>query len=182
MEKNKVQILMIPGYGNSGPKHWQTLWENENSNFSRVNQSSWDKPNKTEWVNSLQQVILSLHSPIILVGHSLGCLTIVYWASIFQNKNVMAALLVAPADAEKEGFLDGVEGFAPIPLIKLPFESILVASTSDDYLEIERAKEFADNWGSEFVNIGDCGHINTDSGHGEWNFGKDLLKKLIDKA
>jgi predicted alpha/beta hydrolase family esterase len=41
---------------------------------------------------------------------------------------------------------------------------------------LERARQFAEVWGSEFVNIGAAGHINTASGYGEWPEGLALLQ------
>ena len=50
--------------------------------------------------------------------------------------------------------------------------------TNDIWVSLERAKYFAENWGSEFINIGDAGHINTTSGHTNWEEGLTILKKL----
>jgi predicted alpha/beta hydrolase family esterase len=58
------------------------------------------------------------------------------------------------------------------------FKTIVVASTNDPWVSIERAAFFAEKWGSEFINIGDAGHINAMSGHYQWQEGMDLLKKI----
>jgi predicted alpha/beta hydrolase family esterase len=34
-------------------------------------------------------------------------------------------------------------------------------------------------WGSSFVDIDQAGHINADSGHGEWNEGYTLLQQFM---
>ena len=39
----------------------------------------------------------------------------------------------------------------------------------------QRARAFADAWGSRFVEIGAAGHINGDSGFGEWPEGEQML-------
>ena len=65
-----------------------------------------------------------------------------------------------------------------IPLDKLPFKSVVAASENDEYVSLERARQFADAWGSEFINVGAKGHINANSGFGEWNEGLELFKKL----
>jgi len=43
---------------------------------------------------------------------------------------------------------------------------------------LTRAKQFADAWGSKFINVGAKGHINFGAGFGEWNEGLEFLKKL----
>jgi predicted alpha/beta hydrolase family esterase len=70
------------------------------------------------------------------------------------------------------------KGFSPIPLDKLNFKSIVVASSNDIWVSLDRAKYFAEIWGSEFINIGDASHINTSSGHTNWEEGLTILKKL----
>jgi len=170
-------ILTLPGIGGSGPQHWQSLWEKEHG-FTRIEQAEWETPFRDEWVANIQKA-LKKHDPkkVILVGHSAVCSAIAKWAERYQTK-IKAALLVAPADPEAQTFPHGVTGFAPMPLLKLPFRSIVVASSNDFYATVKRAKYFADAWGSEFIDIGEAGHINVASGYGQWDEGLEILKRL----
>jgi len=61
----------------------------------------------------------------------------------------------------------------------LPFPSLVVASSEDPYIALERAEYFARCWGSELVNIGPAGHINAASGYGKWAEGVELLKGMV---
>ncbi|WP_295667512.1 alpha/beta hydrolase [uncultured Mucilaginibacter sp.] len=170
-------ILTIPGLGGSGPQHWQSIWE-KRYNFTRVEQNDWDTPACSDWIEGINDAVKAHDTAdIILVGHSLACVTIAYWAKKF-NVKIKGALLVAPADSEAETFPPEASGFSPVPLFKLPFPSIVVASNNDFYVTTESAKQFADSWGSEFINVGSAGHINVSSGYGEWDFGLELLKRL----
>ncbi|WP_370580069.1 RBBP9/YdeN family alpha/beta hydrolase [Mucilaginibacter sp. FT3.2] len=170
-------ILIVPGLGNSGPEHWQSIWEKQ-FGFTRVEQQDWDTPVCADWINTLQQYIADRNpTEIILVGHSLACSTIAYWAKEF-NVAIKGALLVGPSDTEADSYPTGTTGFAPVPLNKLPFKSIVVASTDDFYVRYNRAQLFADAWGSKLVNIGAAGHINASSNLGEWQAGIELLKEL----
>lgn len=170
-------ILIIPGLGNSGPQHWQSIWQNK-FNFTRVQQQDWDNPVCSDWIENINAEI-SKHEPanIILVGHSLACTTIAYWALKYKIK-IKGALLVAPSDTEADTYPPGTTGFTPVPLLPLPFKTIVVASTNDFYVTFDRAKQFANSWGSELINIGDAGHINVSSGFGEWEHGLSLLEQL----
>jgi uncharacterized protein len=86
---------------------------------------------------------------------------------------------VAPADVDMLALvLDTVATFVPVPLEPLPFASIVVAGSNDPYVSVERAQTFARAWGSRFVVIDGAGHLNTDSGHGEWPEGRRLLDEL----
>ena len=44
----KTSTLIIPGYANSGPQHWQTLWEEKHPEYKRVHQKDWDHPTVNE--------------------------------------------------------------------------------------------------------------------------------------
>ncbi|HEY9049048.1 MAG TPA: alpha/beta hydrolase [Ohtaekwangia sp.] len=173
----KSTILILPGLGNSGDGHWQTLWEQQ-YDFIRVNQKDWDTPVCEDWIETIDKKIASLNTTdVLLVGHSLACCTIAFWAKRY-NRVIKGALLVAPSDTEAETYPPGTSGFTPMPLNKLPFRSITVASTNDYYVTSERAQHFANTWGSELVYIGPAGHINVAAGFGHWPEGIELLKQL----
>jgi hypothetical protein len=65
-----------------------------------------------------------------------------------------------------------------MPRQRLGFLSTVVASTNDPYVSLERASQFAQSWGSRLVNVGDGGHINSESGLGDWPEGFALLQEL----
>ena len=173
-----TNYLIIPGLGNSGPEHWQTFFETSGNNFKRIIQQEWDAPVCSDWVSSIDKAV-SNYDPasVILIGHSLGCITIAHWANQYQKK-IKGALLVAPSDVEAHGYTFPAKGFSPTPTGKINFKTTVVASEDDPWVSLERAKYFADNWGSEFINIGKAGHINAASGHNEWKEGMEILKRL----
>lgn len=167
----ETTVVIVPGLGDSGPDHWQTLWGRTHPAYRRVRQRDWHQPQVHEWVEALDREIRRAPSPVILVGHSLGCITIAEWAR-HQWADIRGALLVAPADVDRRPFFDAV------PLRPLPFPSILVASDDDPHLELARANLFARHWGSRLVNLGPAGHINVESGFGPWPEGEELLQEL----
>lgn len=185
MREEKSTILIVPGYADSSPSHWQGVWLKHFPNAVKVIQEDWINVNRPEWVRTLDSAIQLALQPIILVGHSLGCSTILYWINSKESKKsihkIKGALLVAPPDPHSEAYRAlSIKGFDPLPLNKLPFPSILVTSTNDPFLSVEQGRYFADRLGSEFINIGKKGHIGEHSGLGEWKEGKALLKKLLE--
>jgi uncharacterized protein len=170
--------FIIPGLGNSGPQHWQTYFEQQVPNCKRIHQEEWDAPDCTTWITTIEKALANEDlSQVVLIGHSLGCSTIAFWAHQFQHQ-IKGALLVAPSDIEAPAYTFPSTGFSKMPLQKINFNTIVVASSNDPWVSQERAHFFAQQWGSEFVTIGDAGHINADSGHGEWSQGLELLKKI----
>jgi predicted alpha/beta hydrolase family esterase len=176
-----TKILIIPGYDNSGPGHWQTLWEKDLPNATRVNQKDWLRPIKSEWVETLDRAIQKEAGSKLLVAHSLGCHAVVEWAANHKG-DIKGALLVAPPDLEAledPALIELAKTWMSLSRKKLSFPAILVASSSDQYTKIQNSEKLARRWGCRFVNIGDAGHINVDSGHGPWEEGKRYLGKLL---
>ncbi|HEU4885739.1 MAG TPA: alpha/beta hydrolase [Longimicrobium sp.] len=178
MSRRPPRVLIVPGWENSGPDHWQSLWEREDPHrFRRVQQRDWNTPDLDDWVRALDDAITAEPAPVVLAAHSLGCIAIAHWAAWFDHP-VVGALLVAPADVDRADTPEPIRSFAPVPLQPLPFRSILVASSTDPYLSMDRAWHFARCWGSELVPIGYAGHINTAAGFGPWPEGERLLESL----
>ena len=55
----------------------------------------------------------------------------------------------------------------------------MVASSDDPFGAVAYAKRCAVGWGSVFVEIGAAGHINADSGLGDWPAGRALLDEWL---
>lgn len=173
-----TNYLIVPGLGNSGPKHWQSYFENSGDNFHRVEQKEWDAPACEDWISTLDQKVSEYDpSSVVLIGHSLGCAIIAHWANKYKRQ-IKGAMLVAPSDLEAAHYTFPATGFAPIPLEKINFKTIVVASADDPWVTLDRARFFADHWGSEWINLGNAGHINVDSGHTQWEEGLEILKSL----
>lgn len=171
-------VLLVPGLYDSGPRHWQSLWHAAHPEFRRVEQRDWVNADRAEWVATLDAYVRETGGPVILVAHSLACITVAHWALTHDTSRVAGALLVAPSDVEADFFPEGTTGFAPVPLARFPFPSTFVASTDDEYLSMQRAATFAEAWGSRLVVIEGAGHINTDAGFGPWPEGEALLAEL----
>ncbi|HLJ88879.1 MAG TPA: alpha/beta hydrolase [Candidatus Angelobacter sp.] len=176
-----TRILILPGWQNSGPEHWQTRWEQQDGNCQRVLQKDWAKPKRQDWIESIDHAISQATGPVVLVAHSLGCVSVAHWQHVYAHNaaKVKGALLVAPADVDRDDAPRPIKDFAPVPKMALPFPSVVVASRNDPYLAMERAHEFAGAWASRLVDIGFAGHINSESNLGDWPEGKRLLAELI---
>ena len=171
-------VLTLAGMWNSGPTHWQSHWEGKHPQWKRVPHRDWNNPACAEWVAELDAAIAGCDGAPLLVAHSLSCSLVAQWARSGSQLNIAGAFLVAPADPEGPAFPTAATGFGPMALEKLPFPSIVVASATDDYVSLERARQFAQAWGSKFVEIGPAGHVNGDSGYGAWPEGEQMLAEF----
>lgn len=175
----RLRVFTVPGLYNSDFEHWQSYWEREFPQIQRITQKDWNTPDCRDWVEEIDRSIRNVDlSHVVLVAHSLGCATVIHWAEIF-HRSILGALLVAPSDVDAPGFPTGTTGFLPMPLEHLPFRSLVVASSNDPYVTIDRARLFANSWGSEYVEINDAGHINASSRLGMWDVGLALLEHLL---
>lgn len=167
MKSSEATILVLPGLGDSGPDHWQTRWEMKLSSARRVVQSNWSDAKRDEWAGAIIEAVERAEKPVMLVAHSLAVISIAHAAP--KLKNVRGAFLVAPSNVERENLTPGISrDFAPIPRDPLPFPSLLVGSRNDPYCDFDTAGDFANAWGSKFIDAGEAGHINVESGHGPW--------------
>jgi len=175
--------LIVPGLGNSGAGHWQTIWEQQRRDCLRVQLGLWDDPIRNVWISRIDQVVSAAQGPVVLVAHSLGCHAVLWWARLLGDavpRNVVGALLVAPPDVDRAGAPAPLVRFTPTPQAMLPFPTIVVASSDDPWGDPDRTEDLAARWGAEFVLLEGEGHINAASGLGDWPAGQELLESLLD--
>lgn len=172
-------VIIVPGLHDSGPAHWQSLWEAQNPAFARVRQRDWETPRRSEWIDALENTVARYDKKVLLVAHSLGVATVVHWAR-HRRDRALGAMLVSPSDVDCPAHSpEVVRDFSPLPTARLPFPSVLVASRNDPWVSFERAQHFARAWGSRLVDIGERGHINADSGLGSWEQGFQLFEDFV---
>ena len=179
MRVSDVDLLMVPGWMDSGPDHWQSRWEKKLSTARRVAMPDFNRPVRTGWVGALVDAVGACARPVVLVAHSLGVTTIVHAAPLFPPGKVIGAWLAVPPDLEARATLEALmreggrdvampEGFSPVPRDRLPFPALLIASSDDPCCAYEEAARIAKGWGATLVHAGEAGHINAASGYGPW--------------
>jgi predicted alpha/beta hydrolase family esterase len=172
------RVLILPGWQNSGSGHWQSRWEALHG-FARVEQAEWDWPRRGDWMARLDEVLLDGSRPALLVAHSLGCHLVAAWAAHSQHTGrVLAALLVAPPDIERDDMSPHVSTWRPIMRQRLPFPATLLYSDDEPYNTPQRTLQMAADWGAAAFSVGAAGHVNGDSGLGDWPAGLAHLTQL----
>src|SRR3546814_11823527 len=85
------KILTIPGLHNSGPAHWQSLWQQKFPDTRRVDLGDWDNPDQALWVARIADAIDAESAPVLIAAHSLGCHAFAHWLdrkSVVSGKSV----------------------------------------------------------------------------------------------
>lgn len=170
--------IVIPGIDDSGPDHWQSRLSSANPAYVRIAPSSWSSPVLSDWLAALDRAVAAAAPAPLLVAHSLGTLLVAHWAAGRSGPPVRGALLVALPDPAAPSFPAAAGSFREVPRRPLPFPSIVVASATDPYDPHHAAAGYAEAWGSRFVDVGPCGHVNVESGHGPWPLASELLDAL----
>jgi predicted alpha/beta hydrolase family esterase len=183
MKSSDADILIIPGWSGSGPDHWQSRWVAKLSTARLVEQEDWYKPARDAWANRIIAAVRAATRPVVLVGHSAGVSAIAHAAEHLKAGEVAGAFLVAPASETAKRAIPGMAAdFIPDRREKLPFPAVLIASATDPYCTQDEARALAQAWGADFVDAGDSGHLNSESGHGPWPDGllqfAGFLRKL----
>jgi predicted alpha/beta hydrolase family esterase len=171
-------MIIIPGINGSDEHHWQTLWQRSSAGRAfRIGPSSWSDPELEDWLTALSRTFEACKEPPLLLAHSLGSLLVAFWAARHPSEPmVRGAFLVAPPDPQSPVFPRCAPSFREPPPDKLPFPSLVVASSNDPFASLPAAERFALQWGSGFVPVGALGHINSDSNLGDWTQGRHLFE------
>jgi uncharacterized protein len=176
------QVLLLPGWLNSDPEHWQSHWERMQG-WRRVEQDDWVWPRRGDWMARLDEAVLESEQSVALVAHSLGCQLVAAWARHSRHvRRVRAALLVAPPDVERDDMPPQLYSWRPIVRQRLPFASLAITSSDGPYCDAARAAQMAGEWGAQLRPLGALGHINAASGLGDWPAGRALFAELVERS
>lgn len=165
-----INVVIVPGLHGSEEGHWQTCWEAHMPGAIRVMQDDWHSPDLLAWSARLQQTVRPLQR-FWIIAHSFGALTTLHALPGIIDR-VAGVFLVAPADPDK---------FAVrhlLPSLPAPVCGALVASRSDPWMTFAGAEALAAQYGLPVLDAGDAGHINVESGHGEWLQGREWFAGL----
>src|SRR5690554_4796866 len=168
------RYLILPGWQGSGRYHWQSHWQRLLPGAQRVEQADWHLPRRADWVNALDRCIAAQPGPVILIAHSLGCITVAHWAAQptpALRATAQGALPVAPADVGRDGCPGPLQNFAPLPPKLLGFASLVSGFAYDRAASAGRALTLADSWASQAMILEQAGHIKAVAGYRRWEEG-----------
>jgi predicted alpha/beta hydrolase family esterase len=177
-------LVIVPGLRGHVEDHWQTRLAAKLPHALVVPSFGRAKRDLAGRVADLHHVIQQAGAPVTIVAHSAGVLTTLHWVRQ-HDLPVRGALLATPPDLARPlppeyptlGELEE-SGWLPVPRARLPFPSIVAASTNDELADFENVRSLAQDWGSRFIDVGPVGHLNPASGFGDWPGAEALLHVL----
>jgi predicted alpha/beta hydrolase family esterase len=176
-----MTFVIIPGLDGSDVHHWQSRWEREWLDPAvRIQPSSWSEPNLADWSDAITQAVDTSADDIVFVTHSLGCHALAHWLATCGTTRARGAFMVAPPDPLAAAFpVERLPTFASLPAVTLPIPSVLIASADDPYCDLAGATRLADGWATPLIALDALGHINSSSGLGLWDEGRNLLRAFL---
>jgi predicted alpha/beta hydrolase family esterase len=181
MRTADADILIVPGLHDSDADHWQSRWQQKLSTARRVVQQDWSNPQRDAWAAAVERAVEESERPVIVVAHSLGVIAVLHAAQRVGDKIAGAFLVAPPSETVLREFPGVDKSFLPIPRRHLAFPALLVSATDDPYSDQPFAKVLAADIGAQFVDAGQAGHINVESGHGPWPEGSMAFAHFISK-
>jgi serine hydrolase len=176
MRVSDLDLLFIPETGAVSPEHWIARWS---AKLSTARLVAAAEPLATR--SGLIAAARLSGRPLLLIGHSTGAVAVALAAEALKDADVRGAFLVAPPADATLATLDG-GAWPSAPRSRLPWPSLLVASDADPWASLRQSQALASDWGADFIDAGDAGRIDADSGHGPWPDGLlklgGFLKKL----
>jgi len=164
----RPRLVVVPGLHGSGADHWQSWLAGQFVGAARVEQDFWSVPDIERWGDRVAETVDALGpGPHVLVAHSFGCLATLHAASRYPGLGIARLLLVAPAEPTRFNVAH------MLPQTRLAMDSTVVASDTDPWMAATNARAWALRWGSDWINLGDAGHINVESGYGPFALARD---------
>ena len=172
----RPRLVIVPGLHGSGAAHWQSWLEGQVAGAVRVVQDDWGVPDLERWSDRVADTLTALGpGPHVVVAHSFGCLATVRAALRHPSLHIARALLVAPAEPAR------FDVAHLLPQTRLAMPSCVVASDNDPWMSATQAHEWALRWRSDWINLGNAGHINVDSDYGPFPLAREWAVAALNR-
>jgi predicted alpha/beta hydrolase family esterase len=167
------KILLLHGWGGSDFPHWQAWLAGELAkNYGCVSFLKFSNPDKPDFVMWKQELTnhLKEFNPDIVICHSLANILWFHLCNDDEIKEVENLYLVAPPKIDCK--IEELKSFFPLKIPSDPHakKALLITSTNDPYLSQDEAKVMQKELDIEMRVLQNAGHINADSGFGEWEW------------
>ncbi|ABB43425.1 Protein of unknown function DUF1234 [Sulfurimonas denitrificans DSM 1251] len=174
------RVLILHGWGGSDFPHWQSWLSSEIAKdygcVSFLKFSDMDFPKKDVWLEELELEMQRFHPDTVLC-HSLANILWFHLCNKQKMQEVEKLFLVAPPSLSCK--IEELESFFPCEVPKKLYakKTLLITSTDDPYLRQDEAQELQIALHVDMKVLQNAGHINTNSGYGEWPWLLEEIKK-----
>lgn len=176
---NMKRVIIIHGWDGHPEEGW-FVWlkkELETKGYKVLVPSMphSENPIIKDWVAHLEKIVGKPDSETILIGHSIGCQTILRYAESLNGSEKLGGAIFVAGWFNLENMEDDEEERIAEPWITTPInfekargalpKSTLIISDNDPYGAFDENKSKFEELGSKIVVLHNAGHINEESGH-----------------
>ncbi len=167
-----MRVLILHGWGGSDHPHWQSKLASKLAcNYKRVYFPLLKNPHfptLNSWLKELREIMIDF-KPTVVVCHSLAN-TLWFWYANEADIELDRLYLVAPPSIDTDE--NTIKSFFPPPKPKslLAKELTFVVSSNDLWSSVEETELLAKEYSANFKIVDSAGHINADSGYGDWEW------------
>lgn len=144
-----------------------------------------EHPEKSAWVAKLADTVGEIGSDdIYLIGHSLGCITILkYLETLSGNQKIKACIFVAGFTRKFRGYNGGHDSFFDDDLDSVKIKArvdtlVAIQSDNDSAVGFEELKVFGDKLGARTIAVSNMGHFGSTDGVFEVPLVRDVLLEI----
>ncbi|MCK9472523.1 alpha/beta hydrolase [Sulfurimonas sp.] len=176
------RVLILHGWGGSDFPHWQSWLSAEIAKnygcVSFLKFSDFDFPNKNEWIIQLTKELEDF-KPDIVICHSLANILWFHLCNEGKIREIENLFLVVPPSLKCD--IKELESFFPCkaPVNLYAKKSLLITSTNDPYMTQQEAQTLQKMLAIKMIVLEDAGHINSQSGYGQWPWMLEEVASLI---
>lgn len=176
------KVLLLHGWGGSDYPHWQSwLGAELVKNYGKVSFlefSNFKFPDLESWKKELSEELQEFQ-PDIVICHSLANTLWFHLTQASNIKQVAKLYLVAPPSFSCS--VPELQNFFPLPTPTKTNakNTLLIGSSNDPYMNVSELEILHKSLNVELKIIQDAGHLNADSGYGEWPWILEEVKKDI---
>lgn len=130
-----------------------------------------EQPDVSEWVSKLSETIGNIYDDqIYLIGHSLGCITILkYLETLTETRRIKASVFVAGFTRKFKEYSNGHDSFFENELdysdIKKHCDTFIAIHSEDDSnVGFEELLEFKEKLGARLIAVNGLGHFGSADG------------------
>jgi predicted alpha/beta hydrolase family esterase len=185
ISKNMKRVFIIHGWKASPESNWFPWLKNElekNGIAVEVLAMPYSvHPKCEEWVNYLKEKVGQVDEDVILIGHSLGTITILNYLSVLKEGEKIGGTILVSGSAENPGFEELNSFFETMfdheRMRKASKKFVAIHSDDDPVVPFEMGKRMSDILQAEFITIHNGEHLNAGNGLFEMPI---VLEKILE--
>lgn len=181
------KVFIIHGWGGSPEANWFPWLKGELEKISTevevLAMPNTDNPQMIEWLEYMKEKIGLPSEEIFLIGHSLGCITILRYLESLEEEAKIGGIILA-AGFSRSINVSELENFFESPLdyekVKRVVKKIVIINSDNDrYVPLIEGEIMQEKLSGKLITLHNAYHLNEGNGFFTFPTGLDELVKML---